>query len=105
MSVPVNYLLGPFEGSVDTGYPKGIKINFQATKEIDKDADKLDISVSNSKYIIYNFLSVANKYGWRSLFLMVDTSAGAKNIFWQVEQIHIADIRHQEHGYFGLMGI
>ena len=36
---------------------------------------------------------------------MVDTGAGANNIFWQVENIHISDMHHQSHGYFGLPGI
>ena len=40
----------------------GIKLYILATKEIYKEADKLDISVSNVKDIIYNFLSLANKY-------------------------------------------
>ena len=36
---------------------------------------------------------------------MVDTGAGAKEIFRKVEQIHIVDMHHQEHGYFVLLGI
>ena len=37
MAAPVmNYVLRPFEGNIDTGYPQGIKIYPQATKEIDK---------------------------------------------------------------------
>ena len=36
---------------------------------------------------------------------MVDTGAGSKNIFWEVDQIQIADIYHQAHGYFGLICI
>ena len=36
---------------------------------------------------------------------MVDTSTGNKHIFRQVENIHIADMHHQEHGYLGLIGI
>ena len=36
---------------------------------------------------------------------MVDTGAGAKNIFNQAEKILIEDMHHQAHGYFGLIGI
>ena len=36
---------------------------------------------------------------------MVETGVGAKNIFRQVDQIQISDMQHQEHGYFGLLGI
>ena len=35
---------------------------------------------------------------------MANTGAGDNNIFWQVENIHIADIHHQAHGYFGVPG-
>ena len=59
MNVPVvNYVLNPFEGNINTGYPQGIKIYLQATKEIGKRDDKLDISVSNVKDIIYHFISL-----------------------------------------------
>ena len=36
---------------------------------------------------------------------MVRTGAGSKNIFRQVEQIYIADKRHQSFGCFGIQGI
>ena len=36
---------------------------------------------------------------------MVDTGAGQKDIFRHIEQIDIADIHHQAHGYFELIGI
>ena len=45
----VNYVLSPFEGNTNTGYPKGIKLHPQATNEIYKETDNLDISVSNKK--------------------------------------------------------
>ena len=54
-----------------------IKIYLQATNEIYKGADKLDISVSNAKDIIDHFLSISSKYVWVRLVFMVDTSAGA----------------------------
>ena len=93
MAAPVvNFVLSTFEGNINLGYPQGIKLYLQETTQIDKEADKLDISVSNVKDIVYNFLSIANKYGWVCLVLMVDTGAGTNKIFRQVEKIHIADI-------------
>ena len=59
MAAPVNYVLSPFEGNINPGDPQGIKPYIRGTKEIDKEDDKLDSSVSNSKGIIDNFLSIA----------------------------------------------
>ena len=67
----VNYVLSPFEGNINTGYPTGLKIYLQATKYIDKETDKLDVSVSNVKDIVDNFISLANKYGLGFLVFMV----------------------------------
>ena len=64
MVAPVNYLLSPFEGNINNRHPKGIKMYLQATKYIDKEADKLDISVSNVKFITDHFLSLTKKYCW-----------------------------------------
>ena len=37
MAAPVaNYVLSPFKGNINPGYPQGIKIYLQATKEIYK---------------------------------------------------------------------
>ena len=58
-----NYVLRPFEGNINPRNPTGLKLYLQATKEIDKETDKLDISVSNAKDIVYRFLSLSNKYG------------------------------------------
>ena len=58
----LNYLIIPFEGNIITEDPQGIKLYLQAKKETDKKYDKLDISFSNAKYIIYNFISLAKKY-------------------------------------------
>ena len=81
----MNYVLSPFEGKINPGYPHGLKLYLKSTKEIDKESDKLDISVSNAKDIIYCFLCLAKKYGWVRLAFTVDTGAGAKNIFRQLE--------------------
>ena len=101
----VRYALSPFEETINPRYQYGIKLYFQAKKEIDKEFDKLDVLVSNVKYIIDNFLSLDNKYGWGRFAFMVETGADAKNIFKQVEQIQISYIYHQVHGYFGSTGI
>ena len=76
----VNYVLRPFEGDINSGYPTELKLYLQATNEMDKENDKLDISVSNSKDIIDHFISLANKYGWRRLTFTAGTATGAKNI-------------------------
>ena len=59
----VNYLINPLEGNINPGDATGTKIYFQETKEIDKETDNLDISVSNSKEIIDPFLRLDNKNG------------------------------------------
>ena len=51
------------------------------------------------------FLSIVNKYVLGRLALMVQTGAGGKTIFCQVEQIQIEDIQVQAFLYFGLLGI
>ena len=83
----------------------GIKLYLQSTKEIDKETDKLDISVFNTKDIIYHFLSLANKYVWERLSWMVGTATCVKNIFRVIEQIQLSKIKEQAHGHFGLLGI
>ena len=102
---PVNYMVSLFEWNINTGDTQEIILYHQATKEIDREYDKSDISVSNAKNTIYHFISLVNKYVWERLGLMVDNDADAKNIFWKVEQIQIVDMHHQPYGYFGLIGI
>ena len=58
-----------------------------------------------SKALQISFFGLSNKYGCGRLAFMLETDAGANNIFRQVEQIQIADMHHQAHGYFGLLGI
>ena len=96
----VNYVLRPFEGNNNPEYPQGIKIYIQATRGIYKEADKVDISVSNTEVIIDHFLGIANKYFWVSLVFMVSTGAGAKKIFSQVDQNQIIDIHTQVFAFF-----
>ena len=81
MTYTVNYVLSPFKGNINGKDPQGIKLYLQTTKDIKKEADKLDISVSNAKYVVQIFLSLAKKYFCRRLAFMVETSAGDKNIF------------------------
>ena len=85
----VNYVLRPFEGNINTGYPTGFKLNIQATKDIDKGTDKLNISVSNAKDIVDHFFSFARKYILRRLSFMVVIGKGAMKSFRVVEQIQI----------------
>ena len=40
----VNDVISPFEGNINPGDPMGLKRFLQATKEIYKETDKLDIS-------------------------------------------------------------
>ena len=49
----VNDMIIPFEGNINPGNPMGLRIDIQATKEIDKETEKIDISVSNDKYILF----------------------------------------------------
>ena len=44
MAAPVvNYVIRPFEGNINHGDQQVLNMYLQATKEIDKEADKLDI--------------------------------------------------------------
>ena len=101
----LNHVFIPFEGNVNPGDTMGIKLYLQETKEIDKETDKLDISVSNNKDIIDHFLGIYNKYGWVSLAFIVGTTTGENNIFIIEEYIQLADMQKQTHGNFGLIGI
>ena len=58
----VNFVLISFEANIYPGDPIRIKLYLQATKEIDKDTYKIDISISNVKDIVDQFLVLANKY-------------------------------------------
>ena len=62
MSYPVvNYVLSPFEVNMNHGDLQGVKLYPKAKKEMDKESDKLDVSVSNAEDIIDRFISLANK--------------------------------------------
>ena len=65
----------------------------------------MEISVSNVKYNIDHFVSLVKKYGWGRLAFKVDTGAGAKNIFRQIEHNQIEGMHHQLHENVGLLGI
>ena len=45
LASPVKYVIRPFEGNINTGDTQRIKLYIQAKREIDKEYDKLDISV------------------------------------------------------------
>ena len=98
-------MLIPFEGNINPGYPTGIKLYLQSTKEIDKETDTLDILVPDAKDIIYPFLGLSKKIGWGHLALMVNTGTGSNNILRVVKHIMLEYIQNQAHGYFGLQGI
>ena len=51
------------------------------------------------------FLSLANTYDWGCPVLMLGTAAGPNTFFMVLEKIQLADIKHQSHEYFGLLGI
>ena len=85
----VNYILIPFEGRINPGYPTGIKLYFWATNKIDRETDKLDISVSNPKEIIEHFLSFDKKYVWGRLAFMVGTDKGTNKNFRVLENIQL----------------
>ena len=98
MEAPVGkYFIIPSKGNITPGDPQGLKLYIQATKEIYKEADKTDISVSNVEDIIDHFISLVKKYGWESLAFMVKNGVVAKNIFRQVDQLQIVDMHHPSH--------
>ena len=73
----VNDMIRPFEGNINPVGPLGIKLYLQATAQIDKESDKLDVSVKKSKDIIDHFFCLPKKYGQGSLIFIVETGAGA----------------------------
>ena len=72
MEAPVNYVLSPFEGNIHFRDPQRLKLYLWEIKDVDKEANKLGISVSNYKDIIYHFTDIPNKHGWGRLAFMVD---------------------------------
>ena len=52
MENPVNYVLITFEGNINHVYTQGLKNYFQAIGRVEQDTDKLDMTVSNSRYIV-----------------------------------------------------
>ena len=44
MADSVNYVISLFKDNMNTGYPQGIKLYLQATKDIEREYEKLDIS-------------------------------------------------------------
>ena len=93
----VKCVLSPFEVNMNTGDPQGLKLYLQAKSQIDKEYDQIYISFLNVKDVVDHFLTLANKYCQRHLIFMLETSAGPKNIFSQVENIQIADRHYQVH--------
>ena len=88
----MNHVLRPFEENINPGDTKALKLYLQATKKIDKETDMIYISVSNTKYIVYHFLSLDNKYIWVRLEFMVNNGAGPKKMSIVVERIIFEEI-------------
>ena len=86
MASVVNYVISPFDGNIHTGDPQGIKLYLQVKKDMETESNQLDISVSNSKDVVENFLSLAKKYGWRCLAFMLHTGACDKKKIWQIDK-------------------
>ena len=63
MDAPINYVISPFKWKINTINTTGLKLYPQATKEIGKESEKLDVLVSNTKGIIDHFICLAFKYG------------------------------------------
>ena len=101
----LNYVIIPFEGNINPGDPEGLKLYLQATKDIENESDKWDISVSNAKDVVEHLLSLAKKYVCGPLMFMLQTSAGDTIYFLQVDQIQIEDTQVQAFKYFGPRGI
>ena len=80
--VAVNYEFSPFEGNIYPGYPTGLKVYLQSTKDIYKETNRLYISVKDSKVIVDHFIILSNNYGWVTLEFMVGTYIGAKYFFY-----------------------
>ena len=57
MATAVKYVLIPFEVNINLGDLQGIKLYLWSTKNIEKEAAKLDISVLNAKYFVEHLLS------------------------------------------------
>ena len=89
----VNFLLSPFEGGINPRDIQGINIYIHSTEDIENEAKTLDISVLKAKGVVKNLLSLANKYVWGRLELVVYTGAVNKHFFNQVEQVNIHDIQ------------
>ena len=57
MATAVKYVLIPFEVNINLGDLQGIKLYLWSTKNIEKEAAKLDISVLHAKYFVEHLLS------------------------------------------------
>ena len=81
----VNNVLISFEWNKNPGYRQCLNIYLQSKKEIDKEYDKLNVSVSFVKDIIDNFLILGNKYFWGRHEFIVGPGSNEQDIFRQVE--------------------
>ena len=65
---PVIYVLSPFDGILNPIDLHWIKLYLQEKNDIDKQDEKLDISISNTKYILDHFLSQAKSIYGNTLY-------------------------------------
>ena len=79
-------------------------IHFQSLKEINKEENKVNISVANAKYVVDHFPGFTKKYGWGRFSFKVTTGYDNKNLFLQTETIVLAEMKTQA-WFFGTVDI
>ena len=52
MEAAVNFVIRPFNGGIDPRDLQGMQIYIHSAEDIEKEAKKLDISVSKAKYVV-----------------------------------------------------
>ena len=52
MEAAVNFVIIPFNGGIDPRDLQGMQIYIHSAEDIEKEAKKLDISVSKAKYVV-----------------------------------------------------
>ena len=100
------FALCQFEQDINPGDSTGLKLYLQATKEIEKEEDCLEVSVSNAKDVLDYFTALASRFGWARLTNRIAVDGDeTKSIFKQVESLSVEDLKYQAWGYFSVNGI
>ena len=68
-----------FKGSTNPWDIQGLKLYLLENKGIEKESDNTEDSVSNTKYVVDNFIGLYNKHGWECLSFWVVPSLDEKN--------------------------